>query len=614
MNLGEMLNMKILMLSWEYPPKNVGGLSNHVFYLSHALRKLGHEVHVITCEEGDAPVEENNNGVYVHRVTPYKIDTEDFSKWVMHLNFAMIEEATRLINYGGKFDLIHAHDWLSAFTAKALKWSFKIPMVSTIHATEYGRNGGIRTDMQRYISSTEWFLTYESWKVVACSNYMRQQVKDLFGSPWDKIWVIPNGVEPQKFNFNFDSLEFRRNYAEDNEKIIFYVGRHVFEKGIHLLVEAARGIVKSYNNSKFVIAGTGPMTEELKNRVRDMGIEKKVLFVGYMNDEDRDKLYKVADVAVFPSLYEPFGIVALEAMAAGCPVVVSNTGGLGEIIEHKVNGLKSINGSSESITDNVSQLLYDNDLANILKENALKTVYEKYTWNKVAELTVEMYELVREEAKGTEWEMKREEHKYDTVARITEEVKDKIKNNLIIELKDKVEKELKESVEKNLINKLRDRVEEKLRVELKDKVMDELKENLAIEGLRENLKEKVENTKEAVENIASKTIETVDNIAEIKNKVTKKVKRTVKGGLGIKIKEIVDDENSNIGIGDTLQDNSVEMNLNELSNEEKEALGIKGDNNINSSVIGENNVNINITDAQNKNQTKRKRAAVRKSK
>lgn len=395
--------MKILMLSWEYPPKSVGGLSNHVFYLSQALSKMGHEIHVITCGDGTVPAEENDNGVFVHRVLPYKIDTTDFTKWVMQLNFSMVEEVIKIITAKGKFDLIHAHDWLSAFSAKTIKGAFKIPTVCTIHATEYGRNGGIKTDMQRYISSTEWLLAYESWKVVACSNYMRQQISDIFSVPWDKIWVIPNGVCLEQFNFEFDWLNFRRKYARDDEKLVFYVGRHVFEKGIHLLVEAAHKIVENYNNTKIIIAGTGPMTEELKSRVRQMGLESKVQFIGYISDKERDKMYKVSNVAVFPSLYEPFGIVALEAMAAGCPVVVSDTGGLGEIIEHKFNGLKAINGSVDSIVDNISEILYDENLANSLKKNALNSVYDKYTWDKVAEVTVNMYAMVKEEASGTEW-------------------------------------------------------------------------------------------------------------------------------------------------------------------------------------------------------------------
>lgn len=398
--------MKILMLSWEYPPKNVGGLSNHVYYLSHSLANMGHEVHVVTCEEGTAPIKENDNGVLIYRVAPYKIETQDFTKWTMQLNFAMIEECIRLIKDIGMMDIIHAHDWLTAYAAKTLKWAFKIPMVCTIHATEHGRNNGVRTDMQRYISSVEWMLTYESWKVIACSNYMRIQIKDVFSTPWEKIWNIPNGVEPEEFQLEFDNKDFRRKYAKDDEKIVFFVGRHVFEKGVHILIDAVSKIVERYDKVKFIIAGTGPMTEELNDRVLSMRLKDKVLFTGYMDEKSKNKLYKAADVAIFPSLYEPFGIVALEGMAAGCPIVVSDVGGFSEIVEHKVNGMKFIPGLAESLKDNVLELLSNEELAETLKENAYKCVYEKYSWDSVARLTMKMYEQVKDEAKGTEWEFK----------------------------------------------------------------------------------------------------------------------------------------------------------------------------------------------------------------
>lgn len=397
--------MKILMLSWEYPPKNIGGLSNHVHNLSKALTLLGHEIHVVTCEEGVSPVEENDEGIIVHRVTPYKIDTEDFTKWIMHLNFSMIEECIRIIRKIGKVDIIHAHDWLSAYSAKALKWAFSIPMVSTIHATEEGRNNGIRTDMQKYISSAEWLLAYESWKVICCSDYMKSEIINSFKVLEDKIWVIPNGVDLNGFNFKFDNVEFRRNYALDEEKIVFFIGRHVFEKGIQLLVDAAPKIIAQYGRAKFVIAGTGPMTEELKYKVKQMGLENKILFTGYMNNETKSKLYRVADVSVFPSLYEPFGIVAIESMISGCPVVVSDTGGLSELVEHGVNGMKMINGLADSLKDNVLALLKDDKLCESIKENAKKSVKEKYNWEEVAKLTTKMYSLVKEEAAGTDWDV-----------------------------------------------------------------------------------------------------------------------------------------------------------------------------------------------------------------
>lgn len=413
--------MRIMMLSWEYPPKNVGGLSTHVYYLSHALSSMGNEVHVVTCEEGTAPVEENDKGVFIHRVEPYKLDTEDFSKWVMQLNFAMVEEASRLIRDKGRFDIIHAHDWLTAFCARVLKWSYDIPMVSTIHATEYGRNNGIKTEMQRYISSTEWMLARESWKVVICSQYMRRQVADLFSTEWDKLWVIANGVNSIDIDAarDEDLLQFRRKYAKDDEKIVFFIGRHVFEKGIHLLIDAAPKIVLGYNKIRFIIAGRGPMTDELINRVKVMGLSDKFEFPGYMDDYNKNKLYKVADAAVFPSLYEPFGIVALEAMSAGCPVVAADTGGLSEIIEHEKTGLKCLAGVTQSLEDNVLRILKDDKLSSLIKENAKTEINEKYNWNKVSNLTVDMYKTVLTEAKGTRWGTKTSTDK-DNVASETE--------------------------------------------------------------------------------------------------------------------------------------------------------------------------------------------------
>lgn len=273
-------------------------------------------------------------------------------------------------------------------------------MVCTIHSTEHGRNSGIRTDIQKYISSVEWALTYEAWKIVTCSYYMRQEVRNTFNAPWDKIWIIPNGVNPQAYQFAFDWLPFRRRFAMDNEKLIFYIGRHVYEKGIHVLAEASYKIINEVDQVKFVIAGTGPMTNEIKNRVWCMGIQDRFVFPGYIDLDTRNKLYRVATAAVFPSLYEPFGIVALEAMAAECPVVVSDTGGLGELIQHEENGLKTVPGVAESLAENIIKLIENEELAKKIKHNAAKTVNEKYTWDKIAVITENMYRMIKDEEKN----------------------------------------------------------------------------------------------------------------------------------------------------------------------------------------------------------------------
>ena len=156
---------------------------------------------------------------------------------------------------GEKFDVIHAHDWLVAYAAKSIKESTKIPLIATIHATESGRNSGINTETQRYINDTEWMLTYEASKVIVNSNFMKSEVQRLFGLDYNKVDVIPNGIDIDKFDGIVRNYNFRRNYAKDNEKIIFTIGRLVYEKGIQHLLYAMPKIIQNYNDVKLVIAG-----------------------------------------------------------------------------------------------------------------------------------------------------------------------------------------------------------------------------------------------------------------------------------------------------------------------------------------------------------------------
>lgn len=384
--------MRILMLSWEYPPRNIGGLSNHVYYLARALARLNHEVHVVTCMEGTAPLEELKDGVYVHRVSPLNIKHEDFLKGIMHLNFAIIEECVKILKRVESFDLIHAHDWLVGYAAKVLKGIYNLPIVTTIHATEHGRNNGIHSELQRYIHSSEVYLTSESDQVIVCSKFMLGHVKEVLEVAEDKLTVIANGVDYTVDTVISEDIDIGENYSKQNEKIVFFIGRHVFEKGIHILVEAIPRIISSYNDAKFIIAGTGPMTEELRNRINVMNLSDKVIFVGYMEDHEKQKLYKISDAAVFPSLFEPFGIVALEAMAAGCPVIVSDTGGFSELVEHEETGLKTVTGDPSSVADNVLRLFFDNELADRIKKNALRKACDDYSWDSIAEKTSEVYQ------------------------------------------------------------------------------------------------------------------------------------------------------------------------------------------------------------------------------
>ena len=384
--------MKILMLTWEYPPRIVGGISRVVYDLSHRLIKDGHNVTVVTYKDGDVPSYENDKGVEVYRVSNYMIQPNNFTDWIMQLNFNMIALTNQIIAKSGKFDVIHAHDWLVTYAAKTLKNSFDMPIVSTIHATEAGRNSGIHDESQRYINDTEWLLTYESTEVIVNSNYMKCELQRLFGLPFEKINVISNGINVNNFNGVERDYNFRRKYAMDNEKIILYMGRLVFEKGVQHLISALPKIIQTYNGAKLVIAGKGGMTEELKEQVKNMGLENKVYFTGYLASKEVQKMYKCADIAVFPSTYEPFGIVALEAMLAGVPTVVSDIGGLNEIVVHRENGMKTYAGNPNSIADSVLELLYDQQLCTNIVKKAKSIVKQDFNWNKISQDTYFAYE------------------------------------------------------------------------------------------------------------------------------------------------------------------------------------------------------------------------------
>lgn len=397
--------MRILMLSWEFPPKIVGGIARHVFDLSKAMVKQGEDVHVITCGVQGAPEFEIIEGVKVYRLSMSNPVPPDFLTWVLQLNVNMIEQANKLRLAGLKFDLVHSHDWLAAFAGKNLKHSWQVPLVSTVHATEYGRNNGLHNQLQRYISDVEWWLGFESWRVICCSQYMKAELQRIFQIPDDKVRIIANGVYPEEFETtNISPETIRYKYAAPDEKIIFHVGRIVREKGLGVLLEALPRVLAAEPKVKLVIAGKGPYLDELRHRAYQLGVYPRIYFTGYIDDHTRNALFKCADIAVFPSLYEPFGIVALEGMAAGIPVIVSDTGGMSEIIQHGVNGLKAYNDNPVSLADNILWALQHPDHTRQMKEKALTDIEAIYSWYRIAEQTITVYEEIIEEFFESNWQ------------------------------------------------------------------------------------------------------------------------------------------------------------------------------------------------------------------
>jgi glycosyltransferase involved in cell wall biosynthesis len=398
-------DLNVLMLTWEYPPRIIGGISPHVYNLSKSLARNGVKVYVVTCDFPGARVHEVADGVDVYRIDSYKNPSPDFATWVYLMNVNMQKAAAALINsLGGKVDVIHAHDWLVATAGIGLKHVFRKPMFATMHSTEIGRRNGIHFDYERMIHETEAWLTYEAWKVICCSNYMVSHVQWAFGLPSDKLIMVPNGVNYEVYRKyeKEDLSEFRRKFALPEEKIVLFVGRLVYEKGVHVLVNALPKVLSKVN-AKLVIVGNGYMKDQLSGLVKGMGITEKVMFTGFVDDDTLRKLQRCADVSVVPSLFEPFGIVALEAMAAGSPVVVSDTGGLSEIVEHDVSGVKAYVNSPESLAGGITRVLTDGGYANWLRNNAYKRVQEKYDWDKIAQQTKTIYNNVLGEYTKSFW-------------------------------------------------------------------------------------------------------------------------------------------------------------------------------------------------------------------
>lgn len=393
--------MRVLMFSWEYPPHVVGGLGKHVAELIPPLSVLPDVVvHLVTPRlHGGEPVERVGQ-VMIHRVEVSSVEGDSYTgAW--QTNLRLEEYAHRLWGEIGPFDLIHVHDWLVAFVGAALKRTYKTPLLSTIHATERGRGrGSLGSEQARAIHHVEWWLTFESWRVIACSEYMRDEIAAYFECPRDKIDVVPNGVETSRFDslVGQDFSHFRNMYALPSEQILFSVGRVVFEKGLHVLVRAMPLILAQQPSTKLVIAGKGPELESLRSLAWNLGAGEKVLLTGFISDDARDRLFRIADCAVFPSLYEPFGIVALEAMAARCPVVVTEVGGLQDVVQHAETGITVYSDDPNSLAWGILHTLQHPDWAARRAENAYRVVREEYNWEGIARMTVSVYARIVAEA------------------------------------------------------------------------------------------------------------------------------------------------------------------------------------------------------------------------
>ncbi|MGR6319219.1 glycosyltransferase family 4 protein [Micromonospora soli] len=386
---------RILMLSWEYPPVLVGGLGRHVHALSVALAAAGHEVTVVTRHAEGAPLEEYADGVRIVRAAAdpvtFPLATGSLLAWTMAFNHTLTRAALRAAESGG-YDVIHAHDWLVAHTAMTLREHLDVPLVSTIHATEAGRHQGwLPEEMNRTIHGVEHWLAAESGRVIVCSGYMRDEVGALFGVPVGRVDVVPNGVEPHRWRVPASAVATARSRFAGDGPLVTFAGRLVYEKGVQHLLAGLPRLRERHPGLRAVVVGDGPYKATLEAEVRRLGLGDTVSMPGFLGGTDLPAVMAASDCFAVPSIYEPFGMVALEGAAAGAPLAVSRTGGLAEIVEPGVTGMTFAPQDPDGLTEAVHALLADRDRAQALARRARAMVHEQYGWAAIASRTAAAY-------------------------------------------------------------------------------------------------------------------------------------------------------------------------------------------------------------------------------
>jgi len=382
------------MLSWEYPPVVVGGLGRHVDHLATALAGAGHEVVVLSrqppgTDPATHPTTDSRRGgvrVIAAAQDPHEFDFgTDMMAWTLAMGHAMVRAGLRLAGEGWLPDVVHAHDWLVAHPGIALAEFFDVPLVSTIHATEAGRHSGwVSGRISRQVHAAESWLVRDSDAVIACSASMAAEITALFGPELAEITVIRNGIDSSRWPFALRT-------ARTGPPELLYFGRLEYEKGVHDAIAALPRIRRAHPGATLTVAGDGTQQDWLVEVARKNKVLRAVRFTGRVEHDQLLGLLHRCDLAVLPSHYEPFGIVALEAAAAGAPLVTTDVGGLGEAVIDGQTGLSCPPRDVPALASAVSAALADPADAQRRALAARDRLTADFDWHTVAGETAAVY-------------------------------------------------------------------------------------------------------------------------------------------------------------------------------------------------------------------------------
>lgn len=412
--------MRIGFFVWEYPPALVGGLGTYAEYITREFVSLGHDVTVFTLNPGNLKTREIVKGVEVHRplianasnVFPMFV-IDDLKKWGTNIRFFNdiflynILSATKFINglmkkEGCQYDVVCVHDWLSSMASLIVKNEMNVPVAFHVHSTEWGRSGGQGSEV---VSHLEWETAQRADRIITVSHAMQEDLA-RHGWPKSKISVIWNGVDPRHYspkNCEPEEVDVVRNKygIKADEKMILFCGRLTWVKGVRNLVQAMPMVSEEYPDAKLVILGKGEQQNDIIETASRLGVSNKVACrFEFVPEKERILHYAASDVCIFPSTYEPFGIVSLEAMAMAKPLIVGAQGVVG-FREQVVaagpdqNGLHVNGGSPADISWGIKEALSDPYRAKRWGENGRRRVLQYFTWRKAAEQTLQTYEVLQ---------------------------------------------------------------------------------------------------------------------------------------------------------------------------------------------------------------------------
>ncbi len=386
------------MLSWEFPPRSTGGIAAHVAGLGAALADAGHDVVILTIADRPAELEAKPpEGVRVLRTLvdlPWLPPSETVTR-MASANHAVTKLASRFNGDldGWEPDIVHGHDWQLGWAADSLAARYDVPFVLTMHGTERVRHGGqLPLGHPTDINSIEWWLAFQADRMISPTRFIVEQLITGFELADDHVAHIPNGIDPDQWQ----PANRPGTPPAPRPPLVVSWGRVQYEKGFQVLARAMHEVRGRVPDVESVIAGRGSYLPELQTQVDVEGVSDIVDLPGYLNDVDLRQLVHRAGCVVIPSLYEPFGIVALEALAAGAPLIVARTGGLAELVAGTDAGVTFEPGNPDDLADAIELVLTNNELATLLVANARDLIERKYAWSAIARTTSDLYTRVVE--------------------------------------------------------------------------------------------------------------------------------------------------------------------------------------------------------------------------